>query len=304
MALFIEVSGGGAAPDEASLSLRAEAGVARLRIETVTGATGQSHPTTFATIARSRLGLAEADVTLVASDAATTLSGAGTYASRSTIATGSAVALAAEEIAEKLRGLAALRTNRGTDELRLEAGEVRLTNGTPVCSLVSLLNEPIAAVGRFQPTNAFASGCHVAEVEIDPATGETRLLRYLAVDDAGVTIDHVAAAAQIHGGIAQGVGEALSEEAVLDATGQPIAASLMDYALPRADDLPDYTVVECDTPSPFNPIGVKGIGEAGTTGALCAVTSAVADALGDRTLPALPFTAQRVWRALTSASDR
>ena len=94
------------------------------------------------------------------------------------------------------------------------------------------------------------------------------------------------------------MGEALSEEAVLDAAGQPVAASLMDYAVPRAGDLPDYVVEECDTPSPFNPIGVKGIGEAGTTGALCAVTSAVADALGERALPALPFTAQRIWRAL------
>jgi aerobic carbon-monoxide dehydrogenase large subunit len=298
MTLFIEVSGGGAAPDEAALTLRAEAGTARLRIETVSGPTGQSHPTTFATIARSRLGLSEADVTLIASDDQTRLGGAGSYASRSTITTGSAVALAAEEIAAKLRSLAALRTNRGADELRLADGEVRLEDGTPLCSIASLLDEPIAATGKFQPTNAFASGCHVAEVEIDPATGVTRLARFIAVDDAGVTIDHTSAEAQIHGGIAQGVGEALCEEAVLDASGQPVAASLMDYTLPRADILPDYEVIECNTPSPFNPIGVKGIGEAGTTGALCAVTSAVADALGQRPLPPMPFTAHRIWGAL------
>jgi aerobic carbon-monoxide dehydrogenase large subunit len=298
VALFIEVSGGGQTPDEAALTLLADHGAPRLRIETVSGATGQSHPTTFATIARTRLGLDEADVTLVASDAATRLGGAGSYASRSTITTGSAVALAADEIAAKLRGLAASRTNHGVDELHLAEGEVRLADGTAVCSIVSLLSEPIAALGSYQPSNAFASGCHVAEVEIDPDTGTARLARYVAVDDAGVTIDHAAAAAQIHGGIAQGVGEALSEEAVLDAAGQPVAASLMDYAVPRADDLPDYTVLECDTPSPFNPIGVKGIGEAGTTGALCAVTSAVADALGERALPGLPYTAHRLWRAL------
>ena len=118
------------------------------------------------------------------------------------------------------------------------------------------------------------------------------------MDDAGVTIDHQAAEAQIHGGIAQGVGEVLSEDAVIDANGQPIAASLMDYALPRANDFPRYQVLECNTPSPFNPLGVKGIGEAGTTGALCAVTSAVADALGGADLPAMPFTQERVWRAL------
>jgi carbon-monoxide dehydrogenase large subunit len=298
MTLFIEVSGGGATPDEAALTLRAEAGSARLRIETVSGPTGQSHPTTFATIARARLGLAEEDVTLIASDDQTRLGGAGSYASRSTITTGSAVALAAEEIAAKLKSLTALRTNRGADELHLVDGDVRLKDGTVLCPIAALLHEPIAATGKFQPTNAFASGCHVAEVEIDPATGVTRLVRFIAVDDAGVTIDHTAAEAQIHGGIAQGVGEALWEEAMLDAAGQPVAASLMDYTLPRADILPDYQVIECNTPSPFNPLGVKGIGEAGTTGALCAVTSAVADALGARPLPPMPFTAHRVWAAL------
>lgn len=298
MALFIEVSGGGAAADEAALTLRAVNAGANLRIETVSGSTGQSHATTFATIAGSRLGLPETAITLVASDVATRLGGAGSYASRTTIATGSAIALAADEIAAKLRGLAALRSNCGADELHLAAGEVRRADNTSVCSIVSLLTEPLAATGRFQPTNAFASGCHVTEVEIDAETGVATLACILAVDDAGVTIDHIAAAAQIHGGIAQGVGEALWEEATIDAAGQLVAASLMDYPVPRAGDLPDYTVVECDTPSPFNPLGVKGIGEAGTTGALCSVTAAVADALGDRPLPAMPFTAQRLWRAL------
>ena len=165
----------------------------------------------------------------------------------------------------------------------LADGAVRRSDDSVVCTIVSLLLELIAATGRFASTNAFASGCHVAEVETDPETGVTRLARFLAVDDAGVTIDRIAAMAQIQGGIAQGVGEALSEEAVLDSEGQPVAASLMDYA-----------VLECNTPSPFNPLGVKGIGEAGTTGALCAVTAAVADAIGSQPLPPMPFTAQRM----------
>jgi carbon-monoxide dehydrogenase large subunit len=299
MTLFIEVSGGGAAPDEAALTLAADGQTAHLRIETVTGPTGQSHPTTFATIAGIRLGLAEHAITLIASDAATRLSGAGSYASRSTITTGSAVAIAADEIAAKVLSLAALRANCAAEELHLANAEVRRDDGTVVCSIASLLAEPIAATGRYTPTNAFASGCHIAEVEIDPATGVATLERYLAVDDAGVTIDHHAAEAQIHGGIAQGVGEVLCEAAILDADGQPVAGSLMDYTMPRADILPDYNIIECNTPSPFNPLGVKGIGEAGTTGALCAVTSAVADALGDRPLPAMPFTAQRLWEAFT-----
>jgi carbon-monoxide dehydrogenase large subunit len=172
-----------------------------------------------------------------------------------------------------------------------------------VCRVVDLLGEPMTETGRVMPSNAFASGCHVAEVAVDEATGAAVLTRYLAVDDAGVTIDHQAAEAQIQGGIAQGVGEVLGEESVIDAeSGQPYAASLMDYMLPRANDFPPYRVMECNTPSPFNPLGVKGIGEAGTTGALCAVTSAVADALGGRDLPAMPFTQERLWQVLSGAS--
>ena len=298
--LFIEVSGGGAAPDEAALTLFAESGEAKLRIETVTGPTGQSHPTTFAIIAGARLGLAENATTLIASDAATRLAGAGSYASRSTITTGSAVALGADEIAAKLLGLAALRANCAAADLHLADAAVKRADDTMVCTIAALLSEPLSAIGRYHPTNSFASGCHIAEVEIDPDTGIAILDRYFAVDDAGVTIDPASAAAQIHGGIAQGVGEVLCEAAILDADGQPVAGSLMDYTMPRADILPDYTVIECNTPSPFNPLGVKGIGEAGTTGALCAVTSAMANALGRRRLPPLPFTGQRLWEALQS----
>jgi carbon-monoxide dehydrogenase large subunit len=299
MTMFIEVSGGGGAPDEAALTLSEVNGRAALRIETVTASTGQSHARTFALIAGPRLGLPEVSVELVASDPGTALSGAGSYASRSTIAAGSAVAAAADTLSLRLRALAGLRANCAPEDLRLADEAVCRTDGTQVCRLVDLLGEPLSETGRVMPTNAFASGCHVAEVEMDPETGATVLARYLAVDDAGVTIDRPAAEAQIQGGIAQGVGEVMGEEAVIDAeSGQPYAASLMDYMLPRANDFPNYQVIECNTPSPFNPLGVKGIGEAGTTGALCAVTSAVADALDGRDLPAMPFTQERLWRSL------
>jgi aerobic carbon-monoxide dehydrogenase large subunit len=299
MALFIEVSGGGGAPDEAALTLSAAEGHAALRIETVTASTGQSHARTFALVAGPRLGLPEIAVELVASDPATALSGAGSYASRSTIAAGSAVAAAAEALSLRLRGMAALRANCAPEDLHLADEAVRRNDGTQVCRIEDLLSEPLTETGRVMPTNAFASGCHVAEVAVDEATGATVLTRYLAVDDAGVTIDRQAAEAQIQGGIAQGVGEVLGEAWVIDIeSGQPYAASLMDYMLPRANDFPDYRVLECNTPSPFNPLGVKGIGEAGTTGALCAVTSAVADALQGKDLPAMPFTQERVWRAI------
>jgi carbon-monoxide dehydrogenase large subunit len=245
--------------------------------------------------------LPEISITFVASDPATALSGAGSYASRSTIAAGNAVAAAADALSLRLRGMAALRANCAPEDLHLADECACRNDGTPVCRLVDLLAEPLAETGRVLPTNAFASGCHIAEVAVDEATGATVLTRYLAVDDAGVTIDHQAAEAQIQGGIAQGVGEVLGEEAVIDpASGQPFAASLMDYMLPRANDFPAYRVMECNTPSPFNPLGVKGIGEAGTTGALCAVTSAVADALNGQDLPAMPFTQERLWRAMRS----
>jgi carbon-monoxide dehydrogenase large subunit len=299
VALFIETSGGGAMPDEATLTLQAAPGRASLRIETVTGSTGQSHARTFSAIAGPRLGLGESDIDFVASDPETTLSGAGSYASRSTINAGAAIVQAADEIAARLRALAALRANCAADELTLADGVVKRPDGSVVCAIDALLEAPIAATGRVMPTQAFSSGCHVAEIEVDPATGRIALTRYLAVDDAGVTVDHQAADAQIHGGIAQGVGEVLGEESVIDSDGQPVAASLMDYCLPRADDVPGYEILECNTPSPFNPLGVKGIGEAGTTGALCAITAAVADALGGpRLLPPMPFTGERMWRAM------
>ena len=299
MTLFIEVSGGGGAPDEAALTLSAINGRAALRIETVTASTGQSHARTFALVAGPRLGLPEASVTFVASDPQTGLSGAGSYASRSTIAAGSAVAAAADTLSMRLRTMAALRANCAPEDLHLADECICRADGTSVCRVIDLLAQPLHETGRFAPANAFASGCHVAEVAVDQATGAAVLTRYLAVDDAGVTIDHQAAEAQIQGGIAQGVGEVLGEEAVIEpASGQPYAASLMDYMLPRASDFPDYQVVECNTPSPFNPLGVKGIGEAGTTGALCAVTSAIADALGGHDLPAMPFTQERLWRAM------
>lgn len=302
MALFIEVSGGGGAPDEAALTLSAAAGQPLLRIETVTASTGQSHPRTFALIAAPRLGLPETAITLVASDPGTTLSGAGSYASRSTIAAGSAVAQAADAIAVRLRDLAALRGNCAAEEVRLADQAAHRPDGSVICGIADLLTQPIAETGRVAPSNAFASGCHVTEVAVDRETGVATLTRYVAVDDAGVTIDHQAAEAQIHGGIAQGVGEVLGEDYVIEPdSGQPIAATLQDYMLPRANDLLEYRVIECNTPSPANPLGVKGIGEAGTTGALCAVTSAVADALDGAGLPAMPFTPMRLWQAMNQS---
>jgi carbon-monoxide dehydrogenase large subunit len=145
----------------------------------------------------------------------------------------------------------------------------------------------------------FASGAYLAEVAIDPETGRLRILRIVAVDDAGTIINPLLARGQIEGGIAQGVGECLLEEAVYDEHGQLRTASFLDYALPGAGEVPEIVVGEVASPSPLNPLGAKGVGEGGTIGSLPAIANAVADALGGRRVDP-PFTAEKLWRALRS----
>ena len=143
----------------------------------------------------------------------------------------------------------------------------------------------------------FPNGCHIAEVEIDPDTGTVDLLTYTAVDDCGTVLDPVLVEGQVQAGIAQGVGQALCEDAVYDReSGQLLAGSFMDYALPRADMLPNFTAVAHPVPCTTNPLGVKGTGEAGTTGALAAVMNAIADALPGTSID-MPATPEKIWRA-------
>jgi carbon-monoxide dehydrogenase large subunit len=150
---------------------------------------------------------------------------------------------------------------------------------------------------------SFPNGCHVAEVEIDPDTGVTNVVRYTVVDDFGNLINPMLAEGQVHGGVAQGIGQTITERVVHDETGQLLTASYMDYAMPRADDVPWITFHSEPTPSLNNPMGMKGCGEAGTVGALAAVSNAVQDALWDRGVRGVqaPFTPERVWRMLQEA---
>jgi carbon-monoxide dehydrogenase large subunit len=150
---------------------------------------------------------------------------------------------------------------------------------------------------------SFPNGAHVAEVEIDPATGVVSVDRYTVVDDFGNLINPMLAEGQVHGGVAQGIGQALTERAVFDADGQLLSASFMDYAMPRADDLPMIGFATECTPSLYNPMGMKGCGEAGTVGALAAISNAVMDALQDVgvTQIDMPFTPHRVWQAISAA---
>lgn len=309
-ALFVEVAGGGPAPrDEVRLSLRREGAAPSLVIETTSKSTGQGHAEVYAAIAADRLGIDPRTVILHESPSDTPLVGAGSFASRSTAAVGTALVDACDSLAERLRSFIAARQGEADDALVVEARAIRRRDGAPVATLAEALAEAargdaaLEALGRAPVAATFPSGCHVAEVEVDPQTGVVRLLRYVAIDDSGTVLSPERVDGQIMGGAAQGIGGALMERLVFDGSGQALTSSLMDYALPRAGDLPAFHVETRASPSPTNPLGVKGVGEAGTTGALGAVTNAVLDALRPAGVAALdiPFTPARVWGALDTA---
>jgi carbon-monoxide dehydrogenase large subunit len=189
-------------------------------------------------------------------------------------------------------------TDRGITLLDL-AARARETTGLPP----DLPDSLDAALVSESPPSAFPNGCHVAEIEIDPETGDVRLDRYTAVDDFGTLVNPMLAEGQVHGGVAQGIGQALLEHVVYDPEGQLLAGSFMDYALPRADTVPPIAVGFHPVPAASNPLGVKGCGEAGVTGALPAVMNAVLDALAARGVRHLdmPATPERIWLALQAA---
>jgi carbon-monoxide dehydrogenase large subunit len=309
VALFTEIAGGGASDrDEARVALTAQDGRVTARIETVTGGSGQSQAETYAFVLAAHLGLDPADIELVASPPRSQLVGAGSIASRSTISAGSAVADAGARLAKAVLSVAGLRANAAPEELRLTDGRIEREDGSlvmPLAEAVGLLGGMVTETGSAKLSMSFPSGCHIAEVEIDPETGRLQLLRYVAADDAGVVLNPVAADGQIHGGIVQGLGEVFGEAIRYDADGQVLTGSFMDYPMPRADDVPSFETIDRPVPSPHNPLGAKGLGEAGTTGALAAAANAVADALASAgaAMPDLPSTPERVWLALRGAAE-
>jgi carbon-monoxide dehydrogenase large subunit len=153
----------------------------------------------------------------------------------------------------------------------------------------------------YDPANfTYPGGCHICEVEIDPDTGEVQVLNFTAVDDIGRVINPMIVEGQVHGGLVQGIGQALLEHAIYDASGQPVTASFMDYAMPRADDVPSFNLSHTTTLCPGNPLGIKGCGEAGAIGASAAVINAITDAIGKNNLE-MPATPDRVWRTIHAA---
>jgi aerobic carbon-monoxide dehydrogenase large subunit len=308
-AVFIEPSGA-VGQEEIAIRFNAEGG---LDLFTLSGASGQGHETVFPEIIADILGVAADTVRLRASDPdGPPLSvGTGTFGSRSLISHCGALVTGAREVIRKGMELAAKELEVAQSDLVFEHGRYRVP-GTDVSIALGELAKRVAGAAdnpldtqmKVAIAGAFPSGAHVCEVDIDEATGVLELIRYVAVDDAGKIYNHVIVEAQLVGGLMQGIGQALGEHCVYEpGTGQLLAGTFMDYYMPRADALPEIELHDRPVPSPANPLGAKGAGEAGTTGAIPTIANAVIDALAPCGITHLdmPFTPARIWEAIRRA---
>ncbi len=275
---------------------------------------GQGEETTFAQIVAGELGVDPEDVKVIHGDTDNTPMGWGTYGSRTTAVGGAALAVTARKIREKCKIIAAHLLEAAVEDMDYDDGKF-FVKGSPdqvkTIQDIALManvawNMPagveagLEASTFYDPPNfVFPYGAHLAVVEVEAETGQVDLKRYIAIDDCGPQINPVIVEGQVHGGVVQGIGQALWEEAVYE-DGQLLTGSMLDYALPRADRLPDIEVLSTVTPSPHHPLGVKGIGEAGTIASTAAVYNAVVDALKPLNPGplAMPLTPERVWRAI------
>ncbi|MCG6113860.1 MAG: xanthine dehydrogenase family protein molybdopterin-binding subunit [Mesorhizobium sp.] len=325
MSCYIEACG--IAPSAAVGSLGAGVGLwesAEVRVnaagtvEVLTGSHshGQGHETTFAQLVADRFGVGLDTVNIVHGDTDKVQMGMGTYGSRSGAVGMSAIVKALDKVEAKAKKIAAHLMEADEGDIVIENGECKVagTDKTVPWFQVALAAytahnlpegmEPGLKEGAFyDPSNfTFPAGCYIGEVEIDPETGKTEIVQFVAADDFGNIINPMIVEGQVHGGLAQGIGQALLEGTHYDTeTGQLISASYMDYTMPRADDLPSFQVSTSNTPCPGNPLGIKGCGEAGAIGSPPAVINAITNAIGtnDLTMPATP---QAVWSALKSAT--
>ena len=325
LSAYIEACG--IAPSQAVGSLGAGVGLwesAEVRvnptgsIEVLTGSHshGQGHETTFAQLVSERLGQPIENVSIVHGDTDKVQFGMGTYGSRSGAVGMSAIVKALDKIEVKAKKVAAHLLEAAEADIVFQDGRFTVagTDKSAAWGDVALQAyiahkfsgaelEPGLKEGAFyDPVNfTFPAGCHICEVEIDPETGETRIEKWVAVDDFGVLINPMIVEGQVHGGIAQGVGQALLEGTMYDTNGQLVTGSLMDYTMPRADNLPSFTVDTTMTRCPSNPLGIKGCGEAGAIAAPAAVMNAITDAIGSEDI-AMPATAPAVWAAIRRAN--
>jgi carbon-monoxide dehydrogenase large subunit len=313
VAVYVEVTAGGGG-EFGALEVHGD-GTATIRVGT--SGHGQGHATAFAMIVSDTLGLPMDDIGFVQSDTATVPRGGGTGGSRSLQLAGSAVLGASEEVLVRARELVAAELEASAADIVIHEGGRLGVAGVPASALswaaIAGLAEadtesggPLASEFDFVQAGAtFPFGAHVSVVEVDTETGQVRPLRHIAVDDCGRIVNPLLVTGQQHGGIAQGMSQALWEEVVFDAEGNPLTATLADYSMPSAAELVFFETANTETPTPRNPLGAKGIGESGTIGSTPSVHNAVIDAvahLGVRHI-AMPCTPERVWRAIVAAGE-
>ena len=274
---------------------------------------GQGHWTPFAQVLHGRLGVPFASIRLMQGDSDLLVAGGGTGGSKSLMASGAAILEASDLVIEKGRQAAAHVLEAAPVDIEFRDGRFAIAGtdrGISVLDLAARLREagplPDGVPSSLDVTHvfdqapmAYPNGCHVCEVEVDPETGVAKVVRYTAVNDFGVVVNPLLVAGQAHGGIAQGIGQALLERVAYTEDGQPVTGTFMDYGLPRADDLPSIATHDHGVPCTTNPLGAKGCGEAGCAGSLPAVMNALCDALGVDHID-MPATPEAVWRALQS----
>jgi len=290
-------------------------------VEVLTGSHshGQGHETTFAQLVADRIGIPIDQVVIVHGDTDKVQFGMGTYGSRSGAVGMTAISKALDKVVDKAKRIAAYVMEVPADDVTFEDGQFAAVKSNKILTwgevaLAAYVGhkfptdeiEPgLKETSFYDPTNfTFPAGCHICEVEIDKETGVVEIVRFTAVDDFGTVINPMIVEGQVHGGIAQGVGQALMEHGVYDReSGQLVTGTFMDYCMPRADDLPRFEVGMTITPCPSNPLGVKGCGEAGAIAAPAAVINAITDALGVKEFD-MPATPEKVWRAVNAMPAR
>ncbi len=324
LSCYIEACG--IAPSKAVGSLGAGVGLwesAEIRvnpvgtIEVLTGSHshGQGHETTFCQLVAERLGVPVSQVSILHGDTDKVQFGMGTYGSRSLAVGGSAIVKALEKVEAKAKKIAAHQLEASESDIVIENGEFKVTGtdksiALPMVALAAYtahnlpdgMEPGLKESAFYDPSNfTFPAGTYICEIEVDSGTGKTEFVNFVAADDFGRLINPMIVEGQVHGGLTQGIGQALLEGAIYDDNGQLITASFMDYAMPRADDVPSYKLQHTTTLCPGNPLGVKGCGEAGAIGASAAVINAITDAIGNNQLE-MPATPDRVWHAIRAGA--
>ncbi len=315
----IMIAAGSAAPAWESCHVRVHA-TGKVQVFTGASSHGQGHETSFAQLASSSLGIPVDDIDVVHGDTGMVQFGIGTFASRSMPVGGGALHMSLEKIKEKVKQIAAFQLEANVDDIEFKDGKLSVAGDPSKAKMFGEIafaafmanNLPegmeagLEATSFFDPQNfTWPFGTHICVTDVDPDTGKVKITGYYAVDDCGPLINPMLAEGQVHGGVAQGIGQALYEAAVYDEDGQLMSGSLMDYAIPTAEMLPDFHIDHTVTLSPSNPWGVKGIGEAGTIAASGAVVNSVVDALSQMGIRHLdmPLTPEKIWKVMRDAKN-